>query len=126
RWTSASTSLAALVSLFLISDEELCTDDWSDLHDSGACNCQSVTNFRSVLRVGAGAKINSCRCENIGASAVVGVTRQDHLNNAPVCASVLSEISNLHEMITRHYYFKNRIAALDDLAFKWIGEDNNC
>jgi len=118
--------LAALVALFSISDEELCTDDRSDLHDSGARNCQSVANFGSVLRVRAGAKINSRRCENIGASAIFGVTRQNHLNHAPICASVLREIGDLHEMIRRHCDFKDRIVALDDLAFKRIGEGNRC
>ena len=42
RWATASTatSAAALVTLFFVSDEELCTDYWSDLHDGRACNCQ--------------------------------------------------------------------------------------
>ena len=128
RWATASTpaSAAALVTFFFVSDEELCADDWSDLHDGGTCNCQPVINFGSVLRVGAGAKINSRRCENIGASAIFGITRQDHLNNAPICASVLREIRDLHEMIARHRDFKNRIVAGDDLAFKRIGEGNCC
>jgi hypothetical protein len=118
--------LAALVTLFFVSDEELCTDDWSDLHDGRTCYCQPVTNFGSVLRVGAGTKINSGSCKNIGASAVFGITRQNHLNHAPICASVLREIRDLHEMIAGHRDFKSRISALDDLAFKRIGEDNCC
>ena len=59
----------------------------------------------SVLRVSAGAKINSRRCENIGASAIFDVTGQDYLNNAAVCASVLCEIRDLHEMIAGHCDF---------------------
>ena len=46
----------------------------------------SVTNFGKILRVAAGAKINSRRCENIGGSAIFGVPRQGHLNNGPICA----------------------------------------
>ena len=95
-------------------------------HYSGACNCHSVTNFGKVLRVAAGAKINSRRCENIGGPAIFGVTRQGHLNNGPICASVLREIRDLHKMIARHYNFENRIVAGDDLAFKRIGESNCC
>src|SRR4029079_6776875 len=108
RWAGSSTSasLAALVTLFFVSDEELCTDDWSDLHDGRTCYCQPVTNFGSVLRVGAGAKINSRSCQHIRASAVFAVARQNHLNHAPICASVLREIRDLHEMIAGHRYFK--------------------
>ena len=84
---STATSAAALVTLFFISDEELCADYWPDSHSSGACNCHSITNFGKVLRVAAGAKINSGRCENIGGSAIFGVPRQGHLNNGPICAS---------------------------------------
>ena len=108
---SASTSAAALVTLFFISDEELCAGYWHDPHSSGACNCHSVTNFGRVLRVAAGARINSGRCENIGGSAIFGVPRQGHLNNGPICdqSSVLRKIRDLHEMIARHYDFENRI-----------------
>ena len=73
-----------------------------------------------------GTKINSRSCKNIGASAVFGITRQNHFNHAPICASVLCEISDLHEMVARHRYFKSRIGALDDLAFKRVGEGNRC
>jgi len=118
--------LAALVTLFSVSDEELCTDDWANLHDSRTCYCQSVTNFGSVLRVSAGAKINSRCRENVGAPAVFLVTRQNHLNHASICASVLREIRDLHEMIARDRDFKDRIGALDDLAFKRIGDGNCC
>jgi len=118
--------LAALVTLFFVSNKELCTDDWPDFHNSGTCDCQSVANFGSVLGVSAGAKINSRRCENIGASSIFAVTRQNHLNHAPICASVLREICDLHEMIARDRDFKDRIGALDDLAFKRIGEGNCC
>jgi hypothetical protein len=52
------------------------------------------------------------------------ITRQAHLNNSPICASILREIRDLHEMIARHRDFKNRIAAGDDLAFERIGEGN--
>src|SRR5947208_1667458 len=80
RWATASgstpASAAALVTLFSITDEELCADYWPDLHNSGACNCHSVTNFGEVLRVGAGTKINPRRCENVGSPAIFGVTRQ--------------------------------------------------
>jgi len=120
------TSAAALVTLFFISDEELCTDYWPDPHEGGACNCQAIINFGSVLYVGPGAKINSSRCENIGATAVFLVTRQNHLNNAAICASILREIRDLHEMIARHRDFENRIVAGDDLAFKRISEGNCC
>jgi hypothetical protein len=78
------------------------------------------------LRVSAGAKINPRRCQNIGVSTIWGVTRQGHLNNSPVCASVLREIRYPHEMIARHCDFKNRIVAGDDFAFKRIGEGNCC
>ena len=60
-----------------------------------------------ILRVVAGTKINSRRCENIGGSAIFGVPRQGHLNNGPICASVLRKIRDLHEMIARHYDFEN-------------------
>ncbi len=117
---------AALVTLFSVTDEELCADYWPDPHSSGACNCHSITNFGRVLRVAAGAKINSGRCENIGRSAIFGVPWQGHLNNGPICASVLRKIRDLHEMIARHYDFESRIVAGDDLAFKRIGESNCC
>ena len=129
RWGTASataTSAAALVTVFLISDEQLCADYRPDSHSSGACNCHSITNFGKVHRVAAGAEINSGRCENIGGSAIFGVPRQGHLNNGPICASVLRKIRNLHKMIARHYDFENRIVAGDDLAFKRIGEGNRC
>jgi hypothetical protein len=78
------------------------------------------------LCVAAGTKINPRRCEDIGGSAIFGITRQDHLNDAPVGPSVLREIRDLHEMIARHRDFKRRIGAGDDLAFKRIGEANRC
>jgi len=78
------------------------------------------------LHVGASTKINSCRCENIGASAIFSVSRQDYLNHGPICASGLREICDLHEMIARHFDYNNRIGARDDLAFERIGEDNCC
>src|SRR4029453_14704869 len=102
RWGTASasaTSAAALATPFPVSDEELCAGYWPDPHYSGACNCHSVSNFGSGLHVSAGAKINPRRCENIGASAIFAIPRQGHLNNAPICASVLREIGDLHEMI---------------------------
>jgi hypothetical protein len=78
------------------------------------------------LCVAAGAKINPRRCEDIGSSAIFGITRQAHLNDTPIGASVLREIRDLHEMIARHRDFKRRIGAGDDLAFKRIGEANRC
>jgi hypothetical protein len=59
------------------------------------------------LRVSPGAKVNSGRCENIGGSAIWGIPRQANLNNSPICAAFLREIRDLHEMIARHYDFKN-------------------
>jgi hypothetical protein len=100
------TSAAALVTLFFISDEELCADYRPDLHNSWPCNHNSITEFRKILRVAAGAEINSGRRENIGGPAIFGVSRQSHLNNAPIGASILREIRDLHEMIARHYDFK--------------------
>jgi hypothetical protein len=76
--------------------------------------------------VSPGAKINSGRCENIGGSAIFGISRQAHLNNAPIYASGLREICDLHEMIVRHFDYNNRVGAGDDLAFERIGEDNCC
>jgi hypothetical protein len=78
------------------------------------------------LRVSPGAKVNSGRCEHIGGSAIWGISRQANLNNSPICAAVLREIRDLHDMIARHSNFKNRIVALDDLALKRIGEGNCC
>jgi hypothetical protein len=118
--------LAAFVTVFFVSDEERCAGYWAYPHPGGSCNRHSVTNFGSVLRHSARAKINSGRCENIGASAIWAVERKVHLNNASICASYLCEISDLHEMILRHYDFKKRIAAGDDFAFKRIGEANRC
>jgi hypothetical protein len=60
----------------------------------------------------------------MGASAIWAVERKVYLNNAPICASFLCEICNLHEMIVGHNDFKNPIAAGDDFAFKRIGERN--
>ena len=48
---STPASAGALVTLFSITDEELCTDYWPDRHYSGACNCHSVSNFGRGLRV---------------------------------------------------------------------------
>jgi hypothetical protein len=118
--------LAAFVALFFVSDEERCAGYWAYPHPGGACNCHSITNFGSILRVSAGAKINSGRCENIGASAIWAVEGQVYLNNAPICASYLREIGDLHEMIVRHNDFKKGIAARDDFAFKRISEANGC
>ena len=115
RWgtASASTPAAALVTLFFITDEELCADYRPDSHNSGTCNPNSVPSFGKILRVAAGAKINSRRCENIGGSTIFGVPRQGHLNNGPICdqSSVLRKIRDLHEMIARHRDFENRIVA---------------
>src|SRR5262249_8713276 len=126
RALTATSTFAALVTLFSESDEERCAGHWAYPHPGWACNCYSVTNFGSVLRHSAGAKINSGRCENIGASTIWAVERKVYLNNAPICASLLCEIRDLHEMIVRHNDFKNRIAAGDDFAFKRIGERNHC
>src|SRR4029078_9004342 len=122
---SASSSAAtSLITILFVSDEELCADYWPDSHSRGACDCHAISNFGKVHRVTAGAKINSRRCENIGGSAIFHVPGQGHLNNRPICASVLRKIRNLHKMIARHYDFENRIVAGDDLAFERISESN--
>jgi hypothetical protein len=78
------------------------------------------------LRVSPSAKVNSGRCENIGGSAIWGIPRQANLNNSPICAAVLREIRDLHDMIAGHFDYNSRIVARDDLAFERIGEDNCC
>ena len=70
RWATASTaptSAAALVTLFSITDEELCTDYRSaSLTISGSGDDHSIANFGSVLRISSGTKVDSRRSENIG------------------------------------------------------------
>ena len=73
-----------------------------------------------------GPKINSRRCEDISRSTIFGLTRQGHLNNGAVSASVLREIRDLQEMIVRHSDYECRIVAGDDLALGRIGESNCC
>ena len=133
NWISLSNALTAVkpasasIALHSITDEELCTDYWPDPQPSGACYCHSVNNFGRVLRgVASGTKINSRRCENIGCSTIFGLTRQGHLNNGAVSASVLREIRDVQEMIVRHSDFECRIAVRDDLALGRIGESNCC
>jgi len=117
---------SASIALHSITDEELCTDYWPDPDDSGAYYCPLVTNFGRNLRIASGAKINSRRRENIGRSTIFGLTRQGHLNNGAVSASVLREIRDLQEMIVRHSDYECRIVAGDDLALGRIGESNCC
>jgi hypothetical protein len=78
------------------------------------------------LRIASGTKINSRRCENIGGSAIFGVTLEGHLNNGPICASVLREICDLQEMLVRHGDYESRIVSRDDLALVRIGKRNRC
>ena len=83
--------------------------------------------FREELRgVASGTKINSRRGEDISRSTIFGLTRQGHLDNGAVSASVLREIRDLQEMIVRHSDYECRIVAGDDLALGRIGENNCC
>ena len=63
---------------------------------------------------------------DISRSTIFGLTRQGHLNNGAVSASVLREIRDLQEMIVRHSDYECRIVAGDDLALGRIGESNCC
>jgi hypothetical protein len=95
-------------------------------HFSRSGDDHLIARLGSILQIASGAKINSGRCEYIGGPAIFGVTRQLHLNDTTISASVLCEIRDLHEMIARHDDYKSRIVARNDLALERVCKDNRC
>src|SRR5207244_11069660 len=94
-----SSLVSTLISSFFITDKKRSTRYRRDVHFSRTCNNHWVTDFREILRINAGAKIDSSRGKNIRAPA--SITAQRDTDDAAVSASLLSKICDLKEAIFR-------------------------
>ena len=89
----------AAVGLFFVSDDKRGPHYRGNPHVSRTCNDYLVTDFREILRVDPGTKIDSSCGENI--RDTTSIPAQVHPDDTALCASFLSKICNLEEAIFR-------------------------
>src|SRR5438876_2647102 len=117
--TAASTIPAtAFVGLLSIGNEERCTGHWRDRHFSRARDDYLVGNFRKILIIASGTKVDPYRGENIGGPAVAFASESDG-NHAAIGSALLRKIRDLKKMITRDTDLQSRTR--DNLALERIG-----
>lgn len=87
------------VGLFFVGDDKRGPHYRSNPHVSRTCNDYLVTDFREILRIDPGTKIDSRCGENIGDTT--SIPAQVHTDDTALCASFLSKICNLEEAIFR-------------------------
>ena len=89
----------AAVGLFFVSDDKGGAHYRGNPQVSRTCNDYLVTDFREILRIDSGTKIDSSRSENI--RDTTSIPAQVHPDDTALGASFLSEICNLEEAILR-------------------------
>src|SRR4029077_20267307 len=99
RYRRCFLSSSSFVRLFFVSDNERRAYHRGDPHFSRTCNDYFVNDFRNILRINPGAKIDSSRCKNIRAPA--GIAAQVDTDDAAIGTSLLSKICDLEEAIVR-------------------------
>jgi hypothetical protein len=102
----------AAVGLFFVSDDKRGPRYRGNSHVSRTCNDYLVTDFREILRIDPGTKIDSRCGENIRDTTIIPA--QVHTNDTALCASFLSKICNLKEAIVRDRDCQRR--SRDDFA----------
>ena len=124
-WTSASGSAStstipttAFVGLFSIGNEERCTGYRRDRHFSRARDDYLVGNFRKILKIASGTKVDPYRSENVRGPAVAFAVERDG-NHAAIGSAFLRKIRDLKRVITRDTDLQSRTR--DNLAFERIG-----
>ena len=127
-WTSASASASAstipttaFVGLFSIGNEERCTGYRRDRHFSRARDDYLVGNFRKILSIASGTKVDPYRGENVRGPAVAFATERDG-NHAAIGSAFLRKIRDLKRVITRDTDLQSRTGAGDNLALERIGK----
>ena len=117
--TSASTIPAtAFVGLFSIGNEERCTGHWRDRHFSRARDDYLVGNFRKILSIASGTKVDPYRGEYIRGPTVAFAVERDG-NHAAIGSAFLRKIRDLKRVITRDTDLQSRTR--DNLALERIG-----
>src|SRR5439155_5515009 len=123
-WTPASASTipaTAFVGLFSIGNEERRTGYRRDRHFSRAGNDHLVGNFRKILIIASGTKVDPYRGENVrGPAAAFAIER--NRNHAAIGSAFLRKIRDLKKVITRDADLQSRTGAGDNLALKRIGK----
>jgi hypothetical protein len=88
------------VGLFFVGEDKRGPRYRGNAHVSRTCNDDLVTDFREILRIDPGTKIDSRCGENIRDTTIIAA--QVHTDDTALCASFLSKICNLEEAIVRH------------------------
>ena len=118
---SASTIPTAFVGLFSIGNEERCTGYRRDRHFSRARDDYLVGNFRKILSIASGTKVDPYRGENVRGPAVAFAIERDG-NHAAIGSAFLRKIRDLKRVITRDTDLQSRTGAGDNLALERIGK----
>ncbi len=121
---SASTSTStiptsAFVGLFSIGNEERCTGYRRDRHFSRARDDYLVGNFRKILSIASGTKVDPYRGENVRGPAVAFAIERNG-NHAAIGSAFLRKIRDLKRVITRDTDLQSRTR--DNLALERIGK----